>query len=61
MLRRHDRYLAVFGDTPPELLELGYGPSQKHSSSECLYAIYYPDDPGLGASGRGRAWILEQT
>eukprot|EP00966_Prymnesium_polylepis_P322970 7379193-Prymnesium_polylepis.1 len=48
MLRRHDRYLAVFGDTPPELLELGYGPSQKHPGSECLYAIYYPDNPGDG-------------
>eukprot|EP00966_Prymnesium_polylepis_P023722 546334-Prymnesium_polylepis.1 len=48
MLRRHDRYLSVFGDTPPKLLELGYGPSQKHPGSECLYAIYYPDDPGPG-------------
>jgi hypothetical protein len=48
MLRRHDRYLSVFGDIPPELLELGYGPSQKHPESECLYAIYYPDNPGLG-------------
>eukprot|EP00966_Prymnesium_polylepis_P291803 6739467-Prymnesium_polylepis.1 len=33
MLRRHDRYLAVFGDIPPEKLELGYGPSLKHPGS----------------------------
>jgi hypothetical protein len=42
LLRRHDRYVPTFGDIPPELLTLEYGPSQRMPQSECLSAVYYP-------------------
>ena len=42
MPRRYDRYQTVFGDVPPELLHLEYGPSQRHPGPSCLSAVFYP-------------------
>ena len=42
-MRRHDRFLPTFGpDIPYELLKLGFGPSQRVASTDCLYVFYDP-------------------
>ena len=43
LVRRHDRFLPTFGpDIPYELLKLGFGPSQRVASTDCLYVFYDP-------------------
>jgi hypothetical protein len=45
-LRRHDHYVSALGESIPEELKLGYGPSMLYPSSNCLFA-YREDNPDV--------------
>jgi hypothetical protein len=45
-LRRHDHYVPALGESFPEELKLGYGPSMLYPTSNCLFA-YREDNPDV--------------